>query len=370
MVYYISSNVYNQTISNTLKENEEIVLNQQIGNHIQFQKFIKSNLSKMANIDYFLVDISALDDTDEEIIEAIKMFRTMYEDTRIIIIAPTRLPGDELLAQIFALGIRNIIATMDYLILKNELQICLSEKGKSFKDALEFKDIKKTEDVLNRAEIKEVSKVMIGVAGVQSRIGSTHNAIILAGFLRKQGFLVALAECNSSESFHAIRENFGQKFHNHMYFTMNGIDYYPNVTEQSLGSIMDKSYNFIIMDFGNYQNSIAAALYHKCHVRIMISGSKAWELNGVVNFLNQYDDDVLSHIHFLFNFTDSEYEKPLRKEMKSSNGESLSVFFLPYFSDPFNTYDFPAAKTFLKDYLPCKEVKKKGLFSKIRKGKS
>ena len=262
---------------------EKFIIGQQADNHVEFLKYIKNNIITLSGIEFFIVDLSAIDDLDEDILQAFKMFRTMYDETRCIVIAPYRQAGDVLLSQLFALGIWNIIATNDYLELKKSLEHCLSDKGMSFKEGLIYKDIKQIEKV-DINEAKAVSRVMIGLTGSQKRIGTTHSAVMLAGCLRKKGYMVAAVEFNSSGAFQKIREDFGEKFHDHFYFSMNGIDYYPDIERESFQKVLEKSYNFIIMDFGNYQDCNIEE-YHKCHVRVICAGSKAWELEYAASIL-------------------------------------------------------------------------------------
>jgi hypothetical protein len=361
MVYYIASTIYHQTILSTVDEKGQIIIGQQTDNHIEFLKYIKNNIITLSDIDFFIVDLSALDDLDDDILQAFKMYRTMYDDTRCVVIAPYRQAGDALLSQLFALGIWNIIASNDYLVMKKNLELCLSEKGMSFKEALAFKDIRKTEEI-DINEVKAVSRVMIGLTGSQKRIGTTHSAVMLAGCLRKKGYMVAAVEFNHSGTFQKVREDFGEKLHDHFYFAMNGIDYYPDIERESFRRILEKSYNFIVMDFGNFQDCNMEE-YHKCHVRLICAGSKAWELEYAASILQQYDDEILKHVHFYFNFTDKSYEKPIKKQMKNSKGESLKVHFLDYRSDPFNTEEFPAVDQLLGEYLRIAQ-KKKGWFKR------
>lgn len=364
MVYYIASTVYHQTILSAVNEAEKIIIGQQVDNHVELLKYVKNNIVALCDLEFFIVDLSAVDDLDEDILQAFKLFRTMYDTTRCIIVAPYRQAGDLLLSQIFALGIQNIVATNDYLELKKGLEHCLSEKGISFKDALVYKDVKKVETI-NLDEAKAVCRVMVGVAGSQTRIGVTHSCVMLAGTLRKRGYLVALVEFNSSGTFQFIREDFGEKLHDHFYFAMNGIDYYPSINRDLFQKILEKNYNFIVMDFGNYQDCDIEE-YQKCHVRLILAGSKAWELGQVAGILQKYDDDILMNLHFYFNFTDKTYEKPIKKQMKNSKGESLHVHFLDYRSDPFNTEDFPAVEQILGEYLSIPIKKKRFWFT--RKG--
>lgn len=369
MVYYISSNIYNQTVYSTIKELDQLIVGQQVGNHFLLLKFIKQNVNMLScGLDFFIIDTSCLDDTEEDVIQAIKMFRTLNETVRIIILSPERIPGDALLAQIFALGVWNIIATMDYFELKSQLISCMEGSGKSFKEALEFKDVREIEQS-EKKDIKTVSRVMLGVAGSQPGIGSTHNAILLAGTLRKKGFLVAIVEVNPSSDFEKIRQGFEMKIHEHSYFTMNGIDYYPDATEQTLKLIGEKSYNFIVLDFGEHRRD--QERFDKCHVRFLVTGSKSWELEYAARVLQCYGEEELQRIHFYFNFTAKEYEKPIRKNFKSEIGAALNVHFLKYCSDPFNVYEFPDIDKVLVDYLPSVvKQKRKICFSILYSKKS
>jgi len=214
MVYYIASTIYHQTILSTVGESGQLIIGQQTDNHIEFLKYIKNNIISLSDIEFLIVDLSALDDLGDDILQAFKMYRTMYDETRCIVVAPYRKAGDLLLSQLFALGIWNIIATNDYLEMKKGLELCISQKGMSFKDALAFKDVKKTEEI-DINEVKAVSRVMIGLIGTQKRIGTTHSAVMLAGCLRKKGYMVAAVEFNPSCTFQKIREDFGEKFHDH-----------------------------------------------------------------------------------------------------------------------------------------------------------
>lgn len=357
MIYYIASDIYHQSIYSAIRENDEVILGQEINNHLEFLKFMKSNVSILpSDMDKFLLDLSAVDDNDADVLEAIKMFRMLHDHVRILIITE-RQAGDELLSNLFALGIWNIVATKDFLALKDELAVCLAV-GKSFKDAVIFKEIRK-DIVTIREEKKLVNKVMLGVMGSQERIGTTHCSISLAVTLRKKGFLVALLEKNQSGDFEKIREGYGAKLFDN-YFVMDGIDYYPAVTQKTMIAIKEKSYNFIVMDYGCYENCDLES-YFLTHEHFLITGSKPWELHNIAYFLTQYDDDTLMAFHFCFNLTDPANYNAIRKMMhlgEKKNAKELPVYFIDYNTDPFNIQQSNNnINEILKDYLPSAQVK-------------
>lgn len=362
MVAYISSVKYNSIISSVVKEKDEIIAHNLINDHVNLYKYIQANVTLFSGYDYFIVDISAVDDVDDDIIKALEMYRTFNELTRIIIVSPNRRAGSELLAKIFSLGINNIAASFDQLELREELLKCMSDSGKSFKEAIIFKDVS---NALN-SELKEVKKlvekVTIGVASCQSRMGCTHNAIIMALSLRKKGYIVAIVEMCKYTTFNKIRNNFNKQLQNN-YFSIDGLDFYPDADKHTLVDIKQKAYNFIIIDFGNYTD-FENEEYYKCHEKIMIVGSKPWEIEHLSEFLSIYDDETLASIHYIFNFTPDINHKEIKRNLKLQSGDKLRAYFQDYTPDLFNTFSFKDLDKILNDYLTDKNVKnkKRGIF--------
>ncbi|MBS6953504.1 MAG: hypothetical protein KH230_09745 [Enterocloster asparagiformis] len=360
VVTYIASKTFRQIIDHTINEQGHIVINGQVSNNFDFTRYVKNNISVgFSGIDYIVIDLSALVDDEEQIIDSLKAFRTLHEKIRCIIVAPYYQAGDPLLAELFALGIYNLIASNDFLELKQRLETCLSNEGMSFKDAVDFKEIKDKNGQTEK-KIREVNKVMIGLVGSQARIGVTHNALILGNTLRKKGYIVGVIEMNNTGAFEQFMDDFGVKLHDHLYFNLNGIDYYPGADRLIMKTVMEKSYNFLILDFGNYRDCDIEYFHRHCHVKIVISGSKAWELPYLVDFLSKYGDDAKRHMSVYFNFTDAAYTKALKKSFKISSGHPIDTHFIPYISDPFNAFDYPDVNELLVDYLPEIEGRKKG----------
>ena len=204
IVLYLTSKAMRQTISHSIAEKELATFecNNQIGNTICLEDYMKTRgyLLSENDVDYLVIDLSALIDSDEQIAESISGFMLMHENIRIIIVSPKSHAGDKLLSILFGIGVRNF-AVGDYIEIKQSLLKCMSDNGMSYKDAIEYKDAK--EDVPEVREIREVNKVMIGLAGTQGRVGCTHNTVIIANQLRKMGFAVACIEMNPSGAFSA-----------------------------------------------------------------------------------------------------------------------------------------------------------------------
>lgn len=365
MVFYIASQTYQEIISRTVKESGRILAGGECSNELYLLKYIKENIRKLSELDSLIVDLAALHDTDEEIINALDMIRLMYDEIRIIILAANRLQGDELLSKCFQMSIYNLINTDDFVVIKNELLLCITE-GKKYKDAVIYKDNKQQEKVIIKNEIKQtVNKVLIGMAGTQERIGTTHNCIVMANYLRKRGYMVAIAEMNPSKCLDTVLMAFEEKLFEDSYFSLSGVDYYPETNADKLGSILGKSYNFILADFGNINApKCDRVTFNKADVRIIIAGSKPWEIDYINEIFSISDKETLKQYHYCFNFTVDKNKDAIREGM----AELDQIYFLSYQEDPFTTADFPAAEIILEQYMPIKlnETKRKGIFKRKR----
>lgn len=357
IVLYISSKAMKQTIDHSIKELNLFTLdfNNQVGNIISLNEFVKyKGLTLGKNdADYLVIDLAAIKDDDTDIILSIQSLMIAHENIRIIILSQLHLPGDKLLSDLFSLGVRNFAISNDYVDIKNKLNICLSECGMSYKDASEYKDIKDNSK-RERHEIKEINKVMIGVIGSQSKVGCTHNSIIVANELKRMGYSVAVLEMNKSGAFEDIRLSEKLNLANG-YFSSRNIDYYPGVSKETLkDSLADKVYNFVILDFGDFLKS-EITIFNKCHVKIAIANAASWEVKNIVEFWNRYDEEAKSNINLYFNFIEKQNDQ---KELSKIFGRSIG--FIGFQPDPFSEYRFPNLKILLRDYIDdVKPVKKK-----------
>lgn len=368
MIFYFASGTYQQVISSAIKETDKILEGQECGTEIYFAKYVRENFQRLLGVETLILDISALADTDEEILEGLDALKIGNYDMQIIILAANRYAGDALLTKCFQMGIYDLIVSDDFLEISQELKECI-RVGKKYGDALQFRDLR-PENVIVKEEIKQtVNKVVIGMAGSNSRIGVTHHAIILANHLRKKGYMVALVEEHPSDAFGQLREFYSEKLFDDEYYTMGGVDYYPYSEENILTNVLGKSYNFIIADFGVYRDA-DLFLFNKSDVRVVISGSKPWELEGIQTVFDLAAEDVLKTYYFYFNFTAAEFEDALKEGM----GNLEKVYFLRYTENPVKTYEFPGMEEMLADYMPVKiapDSRKKGIFrnEKKKKGK-
>lgn len=362
MITYFTGKTFNQVIKKTIEECGEMIYEPVIDDYQDYYKYIKQNINTMSQIDNLLFDLSVTTNTDEEIKEAFEMLRTMYDTMKIIVLAPYKETGDKLLTECLNMGITNIINTDDFNDIRGELIHCIRD-GKTYREAAIYKEPQKVE--IKRTVKRTVDRHMIGVAGSEGNIGVTHNAIILANFFRKNGFMVALAEMNPSGAFESIRDSFEENIFADGYFTMNGIDFYPDVDDEKMEIIQSHSYNVIILDIGQYQEE-TKGMFERCDDRVIIAGAKPWEMETMNHVFALASRDVLQKYIFEFNFTPEKDYEGIRKGMQ----ELKNVYFLSTINDPFGSSDFAGAEEIFSYILPEEQVQeKKSFFDFFKKKK-
>lgn len=343
MVIYISSRKYQPMISKILKETDQVCAESDVGDGIFLKKYIKENLATFESIDLFIIDFSALADTDEEIIQGIESLRIMDYKTRCIIIAPYRKAGEKIFKDFFYAGIYDLIVNDEYLAMSEQLTYCITS-GMKYKDAIRFRDAITQEET---AKTVAIQKVLIGIAGAGDRSGCTHTAIVTANFLRKKNQMVAIMEMNQKGAFQTILDNHKAKLFEDGYFTLSGIDYYPDSSTEQVTAVSGRLYNFIILDFGNYEMA-DKIMFNRCDVRIVCSGVKPWEVDSLQNIFEEQEEDVLKKYHFCFLCTTS---GKLQREICEHMEPLKNIWFPEYSEDPFLCSTFPEGQNIFAEYI-------------------
>lgn len=388
MIYYAASKAYAQTVKDATESAKEAVIDKIVSNELLLLTHLKKNISYLGQCDKFLLDLNAVIDADSEIIEAVEMIRMMYPDTRIIILANTR--KGKLIQQFLNMGIYNIIITSDFVVMKSEIELCITV-GKNYKDTIDLKSAAVEENVTERVEYKQnIYKVMIGIAGTQSHIGVTHQAISFATYLRKCGYRVAVVEVLSptedaeileqmyrakptiKSDYRCIRENYEEDVLSTGEFNLFGVDYYETQTTDNISKILEKSYNFVILDFGEYRKTDMFQ-FQKCEFRFLVSGSHDWEIIHMQNVFNSTDAESYKQYHYFFNFHDQETRKMIVESLNDFAVDEAKIHFIPLSNkNVFEYQEIPYYKEIFKEYLPemaGEEPKKKFLFGRKKNGK-
>lgn len=366
MILYITTYENTDIIAECVENAKQTVLEAIQENRFNFSEFVRKRLDQLKSVSHILIDLQALVDTDEEIVNAIKGLRLVYDDKRIIIFASGKNKREPLLAQIFALGVYDIVTGEITADLEKELEYCLTT-GKNFRDSLIFQvpEVEKIEkakkEVVEKIIVKneivtKISNAVIGIMGTQHRCGVTHHTIVSANYLKSKGFSIAVLECSENPVLETYARIYGHEFKDSC-FLHEKVAYYPRFDLNQISQIYSKNYDIILIDFGVVRQEIIDE-YYRCMMRIVVSGSEPYEVDATNFIFETFEESVLSEISFVFQSAG----KFLRK-MIQENMEGGKLFFAPLVVDPFSiTQD----EEIIKLYAPF--VKSGNLEKKQKRG--
>lgn len=372
-IKHIENAIYEIQIENDLFIGEPIK-----SNNINLLQEVKSTLCKNKEINSLIIDLSVLVDSDEDIIKAIKTLRFYNNNCKFIIVATEREIGDSLLSEMVNMGIYNIIVNDDELLGKIK-DYTLNEA--TYKEASIFQIEDKTENKEKKKKLKTKAekiknnatkhndkviikplkgKIIISIIGTQSRVGVTHNSILMAYNLMKKGYKVAVIEYNKKSDYKYLAncyENTRQTNEVSSYIRINQIDFYLDIDKDLLGKIEGINYDYLIIDNGDI-NSCDIAEHNRADVKIVIFGSAAWE-QEYLSKIFQLGKEVIVNYRYLTK-CDEHSKKDILEEMNP-----LKVYFENYTPEPFSKDE--NILDILDGYLYEESKKKKSILGKIFK---
>ena len=326
----------------------------------RLQSFVESSYSNLSHVTVLAVDVSAVADADEEILSALLTFNVMYPNTKIIVVALSRQPGDTLLTRLVDVGIYNIISGASQSP-EEDIARCMTVHGisaqesadvylppqpdteperqavagphlpfdpqpvmpenppegnfapeRNAKPGIRFPKIRipkhtvpmprhlpEPEPIPLTRYVKPTGRaVNIGVCGTHRKIGTTHMAVLMCAYLSGTGFQAAYLESNAHKSVEQL-----DRVHNVSSNHQLGLRQYRGVdlfTGYSIPLVMALKYDFYIYDYGSYQE-VDAKEFLSNDVKIVVGGSKPWELPFYLPFFKAIDG--YTDLHFIMNFT-------------------------------------------------------------------
>lgn len=173
-------------------------------------------------------------------------------------------------------------------------------------------------------KIRKGSSVEIGIAGAQSRIGTTHMSFRLCSYFANKNLNCLYIEQNSSRCIWRIQNRYFNLKDDQDVKKYKGI----SMISRSQAETADFSgYNIIVRDYGAI-NADNKDDFLKSRIKILVLGGKDWELGfseDALGSVSEYKDII-----FLFNFLDGNQFSHIIKHMAGRN-----CMRIPYEPDPF-----------------------------------
>ena len=325
------------------KDNEKLVSEVCLENNIEdFQiittvanlyHFTVTELKSLNNFSQLIIDITSINDTDKQLIDAIVTLKTIYIDLKITILAIGYKEGNSLLSRLFSESIFNFVTSTEYHTQKEQLKKCITV-GNSYSDSISYrfkednKDIPKSKVIIKKEYSKRKNSVTIGIVGTQAHIGASTQAILMCAFLKSIGLHSCYVQANQNKDVEKIAQMNNMSEIKDM-ITYNDIDMYKDfIDNKSTG------YDFYIYDYGNIDNFNIDS-YITNEIKIIVCGTKEWDFIHISKvFQNEKLNKILNDINFIFNFTAKESEKNILSGLKDLK---KNIFFSEYAPNPFDS---------------------------------
>lgn len=169
--------------------------------------------------------------------------------------------------------------------------------------------------------------VTVAVAGASPRIGTTTQALQLLLFLRAKDYSCAYLDMCSSGKMEQLLDIYEScdRINGHE-FTIQGQHI---ITNGKLLMQARSEYDYVICDYGPYQDILEPVSFWEKDVKIMVAGTKPWES---AQFPAVFEDDDGS-LRYIFSFVPSADETSVREQMAESADKT---YFAPYAPDYFS----------------------------------
>ncbi|WP_129721383.1 hypothetical protein [Xylanivirga thermophila] len=310
MLLYLTSNENLGLFDFLTDENGMLV--KKLSGEFLLKKFVVHDMRNLSHFSYIAIDLEAIKDSEDDIIEAIKAFKTMY-DSRIIIFAEKtdRALLDRIIDETETY---NIVTAQTVEKIKKEILVCVSPLGMT-KDYL-IKSMNLDLDIVIEDYLKYSfmgDSIKIMVAGSMPRVGTTTTAINMACYLSSIGAKVSYTEANDSGHLSQIHSCFFSNIPiNDNYFTYSNVDYFFN---SSIPVGME--YNFNIIDIGILKEK-NVKLFGIGDLKLLCGGTKPYEINELKATLQLIDYDKNFNIILPEALTDIKKGIPIKERVYSS----------------------------------------------------
>jgi len=294
-----------------------------INDNIHFESTLdaKESLKKAARVSSSVLILDADTGSAAEIVSGIKKYRVARPETRIILLAPGREPGDQLIASLVAKGVYDIIAPAlpepdkgRELDLTAELKRVLDGRSATYADAARWDiggdedDHKRENEIIYREKLIGTGYVVVTGAGRGA--GSTTMAIAIAEYLAARRYKTALVEMNR----YPVLWRVAEKFHQNIDLFMQAEEFC--VCQEKLENLLfrvEGLYSYVVVDLGSSyepavgdmnEPSCSVVKWHeylhemgRASVPVLVLGSALWQW---VDFLPLHTNrKIESHWHLV-----------------------------------------------------------------------
>lgn len=173
----------------------------------------------------------------------------------------------------------------------------------------------------------------IAVVGTEENVGVTHFCIMLANFLKKARYRVAVLECNECGDFLKIENAYeGTNFieDGKDWFKIRGIMFYKNIAYEKLSKIYQSNFDYIILDIGRWQETYKEEA-NRADKGFVIGEFSDWKREIYKEFVERQENKLTNRYQLLIK------EGDVRDCSELSNLTGYKTGSIPFQKDPFIT---------------------------------
>lgn len=193
-----------------------------------------------------------------------------------------------------------------------------------------------------RQSIKKHKPYIISVAGIRSRIGTTHISIAITNILRKMNLEAVYHENNSTGLLCSLAKHNKNISFNKGYFIYNDCKFRPQYSENIRIGGEEK---VVIRDEGVFSPS-----ENYGHILVIVAGGSLLEWNytkDILNTIEDFSNDYCTEIFIILNLCD---EKCYVEKRLST---SLKIHYINYHPDIFSVINSDFNNGFVEEIIQC-----------------
>jgi hypothetical protein len=293
MLLYISSND-NIGIFDFLADEQGMIIKKFNGS-FHLKQFVIHDMRSLTHYGFLAIDMTALRDESDEIIEAIMAFKSMY--TSRVIFYVDKIEGNEqFIGQLMEQGIYNIVVSDEVENQKEKIRKATGSLGMSKRDALSLLNQEDNPTNAFRPDYKFVKKeVKIALTGIMNRVGTTTMAFNLCHFLSGLGAKTCYVEANGSQHLSKIIDGTSN------IITKGDTSIHNGICFMDLYGESDEEFDFIIYDMGVVESKVVGAIKNKCDVGILCATAKPYDQEAFIKESRLFEgievSKVFSFVH-------------------------------------------------------------------------
>ncbi|PYY31001.1 hypothetical protein [Paenibacillus illinoisensis] len=244
--------------------------------------------------------------------------------------------------------IRDVYQERDSVNASEKFLRSMIEKGKELKKVLEVKnshsefkiaDFNYDPLLQKRKKVRDrfIGTIIIAIIGVDKGVGCTHTSLLIANYLAKQKFFVALIEANESNEYKEIEasyEGVDSELLNTTSFYIDGVHFFKNQNNIDVIPLLSGEYAYIVLDLGNYVETESYTEFLRANVQIVVGSSRDWKHHKLDEFIDSQIHLDQSNWRICLPLADKQDVKDLRKKWNRRQ-----LYTIPYFPDPFDSSD-------------------------------